>query len=242
MTLPAETPMEFDRRLPRPALMGEVSAFTGYRELGGPGIRRRELPSGDIVFIVNFGEPFRILDPRGAYAPLTPRSGFLAGLHDSYAISESTGRSACMEFRLLPMTAHRLLRERMSAFSGRVVDLEDVFGQAALRLSGQLAAARDWPARFQLVERFLLDRLGDAPGRPELAGAEMKLRASGGNVPIRALAAETGYSGKHLVTLFRDAVGASPKAYARLLRFDRAAKMLAAGRHAGLADIALRCG
>jgi AraC-like DNA-binding protein len=63
-----------------------------------------------------------------------------------------------------------------------------------------------------------------------------------GNLPIRALAAETGCSGKHLITLFREGVGATPKAYARLLRLDRVVKMLAGGRRGDWADIALACG
>jgi AraC-like DNA-binding protein len=237
-----ETAMAFQRQMPHSALLGKISAYTDYIELGGAGIRRRELPSGDIAIIINFGEPFRITDSRGAYGPLTPATGFIAGLHNGYAISESTGRSACVEFRLLPIVAHRLLRERMSLFYGQVVDLEAVFGVEARRLSQRLAAAPNSAVRFAIVEHFLLRRLNEHAINPALAEAVIRLRASGGSLPIRDLAVEIGYSGKHMITLFRDAVGATPKVYARLLRLERAVKMIHKAQRAGWAEIALACG
>jgi hypothetical protein len=156
-----ETAIAFQRQMPHSALLGKVSAYMDYIELGGAGIRRRELPSGDIAIIINFGEPFRIIDPRGAYGPLTPTAGFIAGLHDGYATSESTGRCACVEFRLLPIVAHQLLRERMSQFYRQVVDLEAVFGMEARCLLQRLATAPNSAARFAIVEDFLLRRLGE---------------------------------------------------------------------------------
>ena len=46
---------------------------------------------------------------------------------------------------------------------------------------------------------------------------------------IAALSRELGYSHKHLVSLFRDQIGLSPKLAARLLRFDRLVRELRLG-------------
>ena len=53
------------------------------------------------------------------------------------------------------------------------------------------------------------------------------------------LAAELGWSRRHLAARFRDEVGVSPKALARLLRFERALELLGTRT---LADIAYECG
>ena len=59
------------------------------------------------------------------------------------------------------------------------------------------------------------------------------------------MAAETGWSGRHLTSRFRTEIGLTPKAAARVVRFDRARHLLAAnaggtGHH--LADLAAACG
>jgi AraC-like DNA-binding protein len=66
------------------------------------------------------------------------------------------------------------------------------------------------------------------------------LELSDGAVPIGELAAELGWSRRHLAVRFREELGMAPKALARLLRFERAVKRLRAGDE--LADLALDAG
>ena len=60
-------------------------------------------------------------------------------------------------------------------------------------------------------------------------------------MPVGALAAELGWSRRHLAARFREDVGASPKFLARLLRFEHAAERIRAGAQP-LGDVALACG
>nr|WP_254715921.1 helix-turn-helix domain-containing protein [Actinomadura sp. WMMB 499] len=57
---------------------------------------------------------------------------------------------------------------------------------------------------------------------------------------VDRLADEVGWSRKRLWSCFRSQLGITPKHAARLVRFDHAARLLAAGRTA--ADAALRSG
>jgi len=89
-----------------------------------------------------------------------------------------------------------------------------------------------------------LARAGPAPA-PEVRWAWRQLLASGGAIRITDLAAETGWSGHHLTSRFRTEIGLTPKAAARVIRFDRARHLLV--RHAAddgyrLADLAAACG
>jgi AraC-like DNA-binding protein len=69
---------------------------------------------------------------------------------------------------------------------------------------------------------FLPGRLEIGPRpSPEVAWAWRRLLDSGGAIPIGRLAAEVGWSHKHLITQFRQQVGLRPKTAARLVRFDR---------------------
>jgi AraC-like DNA-binding protein len=69
---------------------------------------------------------------------------------------------------------------------------------------------------------------------------------------VAELAAETGWSARHLNSLFRAEVGLSPKEAARVVRFDHARRRIAQAARAcadaadspgiGLADLAAECG
>ena len=68
------------------------------------------------------------------------------------------------------------------------------------------------------------------------------MQVSGGRVAIGALAKELSCSRKHLTLRFRHEFGVSPKLLARIFRFDRAVRLIGAGRVAGLADLAAASG
>ena len=65
---------------------------------------------------------------------------------------------------------------------------------------------------------------------------------SGGRRRTGDLAADVGWSRRHLSTRFRLATGLTPKQAARIVRFEAARRLLTDPRRLPLADIAARCG
>jgi AraC-like DNA-binding protein len=112
------------------------------------------------------------------------------------------------------------------------------------RLAEQLREAPSWQQRAGLVDWFLLGRLETGPRpSPEVAWAWRRLLASGGGIPIGRLAAEVGWSHRHLITRFRQQFGLAPKAAARLIRFDRVWRRLdQAGDRLDWGDLAREAG
>ena len=146
---------------------------------------------------------------------------FVMGARDSFTVLEGACAPAYLEVVLSPLGAYRLLGLPMGELSGQLVDLVEVLGPDARRLTDQLREAPSWRRRFALVDRFLLGRLERGPRpAPEVAWAWERLVASGGSVPIGQLADEVGWSHKHLIARFRHQVGLRPKTAARLIRFD----------------------
>ncbi len=66
--------------------------------------------------------------------------------------------------------------------------------------------------------------------------------ATDGSAPIAGLAAEAGWSRRHLTSRFRTEIGLTPKTVARILRFERVTRTLKADGGHGLADLAYACG
>jgi AraC-like DNA-binding protein len=216
----------------REATSPAVRRLAGWYERVDHPVVRRELPGGRIVLVISFGPPLDV-DGRSY-------GSFVAGLHESAAITEHAGESHGIQAYLTPLGAERLFRMPMGELANGGADLSDVIPGSA-ELAERLYEAPDWPTRFELLERFIAERVEEAPPVPrELQWSWQRLLNSDGAVPVAALAEEVGWSRRHLAARFREHIGLPPKALARILRFERAAERLRRG--ADLADAALDSG
>jgi AraC-like DNA-binding protein len=210
------------RHAASPRLRGVARDYWGYAEQTAGPLRRRELPSADIIFIVNLGAPLLVAQPQSAPQVILTGGGFVAGLHETYALTETAGSQAGIELRLSPLAAYQLLGQSMDALVNRSVPLDQICGSWAVELADRLQAALTWDERFAVLDAALAARLANAyDPSPEVAWAWRQLTISGGRVPITTLAEELGWSPKRLIARFREQVGPPPKQVARLLRFQR---------------------
>jgi len=225
--------MQLAGRPPHPALRRDIRTLTGWHERTDGPLRRSELPGGRIVLVVSFG-PRMDVDGRTF-------TSFAAGLHDAPALTEHDGFGYGIQSYMTPLGARRFFGMPMSEITGQTVELEDLIGPVAGELAERLAEAPDWATRIDLFERAIAERvLAAPPVASELEWAWERLLESDGAAPIGELAAELGWSRRHLAVRFRDELGMPPKALARLLRFERAVGRLRAGDD--LADLALDAG
>lgn len=218
----------------RPFLLAPIE---GWQQAGAAQTQLREVPFPGVPLVLGLETAWEIDGPTGCER----ESSFVAGLHTAPTLVRPTARSwSCIELRLTPIAAHRILGLPMHELTNRTVALTDVVPEAA-ELVARLRDA-PWPERFDLVERFLLRRL-DAAREParEVEWSWQELRRTNGHAAIGELASELGWSHRRLITHFREQVGLAPKAVARVMRFDRAARALRAAT-GGLGEIAYDCG
>lgn len=149
----------------------------------------------------------------------------------------------CLQIRLEPVAAATLLGGS-AELSGHLVALEEIWGREAGRVEERLRAAGSWPERFAVATEVLGRRLGARTGRPpvdpEIAFTWRRTLTDRGLVRVDGLADEVGWSRKRLLARFRSQLGITPKHAARLVRFDRAARLLATGH--SLAGVAATSG
>jgi AraC-like DNA-binding protein len=230
-------------RAPLPRVRAHVRRYTGYVETGTRPLRRRELPSGNVVLILSFGPSIDVRVSPDSTGPPERHTSFVAGLDDSHALTEHAGLQHGLQVDLTPLGAFQFLGLPLSELAGRIVPLEDVLGREAPHLLERLYAARGWDARFELLDAAIAARLADhLPASPDVAWAWRRLTETGGRVPVGVLTEELRCSRRHLSARFRDQLGMQPKTFARVLRFDRAVRELRRGGDARLTEIAHRCG
>jgi AraC-like DNA-binding protein len=146
---------------------------------------------------------------------------------------------------LTPRGAVELFGRPIADLAGRCVPLGELFGDGAVdTLVDRSLAAPGWAARFDLVDRVLVGRLGVVPTgvRAELTRVYDRLVATGGTAPVQDLARDVGWSRRHLTGQFRATFGIQPKALGRLIRFERAAGWLERHDRPDLATVAAMTG
>ena len=227
-----------------------VAGYAGYRQRGVPPARHRGLPSPFLTLIFTLDEPLVLLahpDPR---QPPGDFGALLGGLHSAPALITHDGAQSGIQVALRPLGARALLGLPAGELAELDVPAEAVLGPLCAELRSRARAAPGWPERFAILDEILLRRLATQATQattpaPEVGFAWRQLLRTGGTARISDLAAETGWSGRHLTSRFRTEIGLTPKAAARVVRFDRARHLLAAnvaGTGWHLADLAAACG
>ena len=107
----------------------------------------------------------------------------------------------------------------------------------------RLAETPSWEARLDLLDEALGSGDSVPVLAPEVAWLRRRLLACHGRARVEPLMDKTGWSRCHVTERFRRQLGLSPKAYARLLRFEHASALLSEQPpRRTLADVAMEAG
>jgi AraC-like DNA-binding protein len=248
----AEVIDEHAVHLPAPTLRGLVDGAVAFRQAGVGPVRHRGLPSRSMTLIFTLDDPLVLAvhpdpaQPPGVYETL------VGGLHTGPALITHEGRQSGIQLGLSPLGARVLLGMPAGELGGVDVPADEVLGPLAEEIQDRLRLAGTWDERFAILDQVLTSRTRRAPAAaetavsPEIRYAWRRLMRGGGNVSVRELSAETGWSDRHLRARFREETGLAPKAAARVIRFERARRELqrraTTGEDLRLADLAVSCG
>jgi AraC-like DNA-binding protein len=189
--------------------------YMGFVDSSATGRCWIEVPGPNVTLIVNLGTPF------GGFP-----SHFVAGLTDSFTFVQSKPGTRCIDVKMSPLGAFRLLGVPMHELSGHVTDLSAVIPSEASVLDG-LRDEADWPSSFAALDRLLERRVAHGPQpAAQVSWAWQRMVANSGQVTIRTLAEEVGWSHKHLIVMFKEQLGLRPKTLSRILRFGLVVRRL----------------
>ena len=235
---------------PAAPLRGLIAWYSGYRQEGVPPGRHRGLPSPYLTLIITLDDPLTVsahpdpADPPGEYLTLA------GGLHTTPAVITHPGRQSGIQLAVSPLGARALLGRPAGELAGIDVDGSEVLGAVAGELHERLREADSWAARFALLDQILLDHADlDQQVTPDIAEAWRLLIRCGGTIGAGDLARRVGWSPRYLQRRLLAETGLTPKAAARVIRFDRARRTLqgqaateGGARGGTLASLAAGCG
>lgn len=229
----------YEQLPPTPALGDLVACFhLGLERIPRDApVEERVLPDGTVHLAFNFGDP--PVDGNG-----TAFDGEAMGATLAPALVRMVGRMEQVGVRLRPGGVAQLLGVPAGELAERRVPLELLWGARAAEVHERLLALPDGRSRAALLAAILRERLGRDGPRPHAgaAAAVRLIRASGGRLRVREVAAAVGVGERRLEQLFHVHVGVSPKAACRLARFNAAVQLAQRQPAVAWSDVAYRCG
>jgi AraC-like DNA-binding protein len=231
---------DWAQRAVDPGSAGSVRGYVGYEEWTGEGFLRREVARCGVALILAFGDDLDVHD--GEVGPEPQRLGaFVVGNQSHASVNGVAGHQLGVQVELTAAGALALLGD-VEAYNDAVVPLDEALGREGTRLVEQLADAPSWDDRLDVLdESFARHELPALA--PEVVWLRRQLVGSQGQARVEPLMDETGWSRRHATERFRRQLGITPKAYARLLRFQRATTLLMEPvPRRSLADVAAEAG
>ena len=241
---------ESTRAAPSDPLRTHVAWYSGYRQAGIAPAVHRGLPSPYMTLIFTLDDQLTVAQHADPSQAAESYDALLGGLHASPVLITQDGRQSGIQVSVSPLASRALFGVPAGELAWIDVHAGDVLGRDSERVRERMREAATWPERFAAVDAALRRRLS-APSLPaaaattvpdEVARAWRLLLESRGTIPISALADEVGWSTRHLAARFRAEIGLTPKAAARVIRFDRARRLITCDSDATLAQVAVQCG
>jgi AraC-like DNA-binding protein len=230
--------------VPRSPLDRYVERF--WLVAGGEAPRQdRILPSGTLELVINLRDDRVRVDRTARFGRVREYSGIVvSGAYSEAFVVDAAQHAAMMGVHFRPGGAPTVLGVPAGELADAHVNLADLWGESAAGvLREKLCSAPTHEGRFRVLERALLDCLETGPlPHPAVQIALGLFGPDGEGATVREAVRRTGLSHRRLLTLFTAAVGLSPKAFCRILRFQHVHAIARRTGRIDWADLALRCG
>jgi AraC-like DNA-binding protein len=224
---------------PHQALADTVSCFWTH-EATHPTAEKQDItPDGCVELIFNFGDPYLML-MTSPPTPLPP--AIIVGFQDKTLPILVHGTVRVVAARLFAWGARALLHDNVIALSNTVTALGPDWDALVQRLQCQVMQG-GYRQAAETLEEFLIRQALLRIYDPKLIQTAAKLlHHSKGDYRIAELAEYCHMSVRQLERGFRQVVGASPKLFARTVRFREAQRRLLFDPDLEMTALAYECG
>ncbi len=203
--------------------------------------REHGLPTGNMHLVFRLNDaPLRVFESADDARGCVLGTAVVGGARDSYYIKDISQPSATVGCMLKPGAALALLGVAANEISGTHTRLKDLWGAAVPRIQMRLLRAGTPHERLAVLEQVLCARLSERYRLPPRW--QHWLEHFDASMPVAALVRSSGLSHRHFNALFLNAVGLTPKRYARVQRMQQAVQRIKLAPHVQGTQIALEAG
>ena len=184
----------------------------------------RLVPDGACSLVIELDGQERWIADNDTLAPIQYcREAWLSGPHTNFLSISALRNTELMAVRFRPGGLCPWLHNELSSLTNRVVPASEIFNGAVSTLRQTLIDAPSVEQKLQTLLQWLEQRMSSVDAMPDvLNGVVGSIQANPTVATISEVIENSGFTRKHLVTLFRRHIGLRPKEFQRILRFNRA--------------------
>jgi AraC-like DNA-binding protein len=203
--------------------------------------REHVLPTGDMHLVFRLSDhPLHLFNDSLDACGHTVGCTVVGGVRAAFYVRDVSKPACSVGAQLYPWAAKVLFGAPANELAGRHSRLEDLWGRSAASARTRLLEERDPERRLDALESILASRLPKLRGlHPAVA---LSLEQFTRTADVHAVVTQSGYSHRRFITLFRHALGLTPKLYCRVQRFQRVLKRVATDQAASWVDLAIAAG
>ncbi|MDX6305433.1 MAG: hypothetical protein QOI77_2402 [Blastocatellia bacterium] len=236
--------MILDTHIPGFPLNHFIDCFIYYEGYHPDHSIDRFLPDGNTEIIIDFDDrPQHIYDNQTLEEIQACHQVWASGVRTEYISIPSGKHAAMFIISFKKGMAYPFFPLPMDEMADRVVDADLLWGKDFAFLRERLLGIKQINLKFQAVENFLLERFkGKLVPNPAVEYALAEIIRRPDQINLARLNEHIGYSQKHFIDLFKRQVGITPKAYLRIIRFQRAISEIEQRKSVSWTIISQDCG
>lgn len=221
-----------------------VDNIVVYEGYAPPHHKERLLPDGGIDLVINLTPSPKNLYDNTDFSRFTAyKKAWVSGIRKEFITIDAGDNSSMMVIRFKPGTASVFFNFPLFELSNAVVEMDAIWDRDFFHLREHLLEQPDPQARIMALEKWLLQRMKpEAAPHPVVEYALSLIHRRPHLLTIADIQQKTGFSNKHFIHLFEKHVGATPKTYLRIMKFQRVLTAIEQARHIQWTDVAYSCG
>lgn len=173
---------------------------------------------------------------------LQPQS-FVGGLSTGFTELTSTGNVDMIVVVFQPFGARAFFNIPMSEFFNNCISIDDIGNNSLKELANQIEYIPDSLSSIKLIEEYFIQQLSSFDNyNHKRMKAAIQIINSTPQIDITSLSEAACLSYKQFTRIFTEYIGARPKEFTRIIRFQRALYILQNNPKISLTHLAFECG
>lgn len=215
--------MIFQSYIPKFPLDQFVDYFLYHAENNPTHIIDRFLPDGNVEIIINLNDAPQYIYNNETFREIQAcHNVWASGVRTEYISIPSGKDSAMMVISFKKGMAYPFFPIPMNEISDCVIDADLLWGNDFSFLRERILENEDTNLRFQIIEDFLLKNFLSKMTLNLCVGyALSEILSQPDKTNMGELSNKIGYSQKHFIKMFKEQVGITPKAYLKIMRFQK---------------------
>lgn len=216
-------PMIFEIHLPSHPLSQFIHSFVYYRDYHPSHSVDRFLPDGNVNVVLDLTDyPKYIYDNHTLKEIQTCRNVWFSGIRNKYITIPSGKDSEMFILNFQKGKSYPFSDMPLHELTDSVVDGELVLSREIHDLRARIQDTPDIKQKFSTAENYLTKKfLNKLVANPFIDFAVQKIIHSPHQITIEEISRKVGYSQKHLIKIFKDNVGVTPKNFLKIIRFQK---------------------